>query len=274
MDRNGIITSVIQYTQESPGNYISGETAILPEYAGMKIFDTPIFAFGSTDDEVYQRYLSTDVIGNHFLPPLEWLPGAKTVISCFLPYTDRIKQANAADYYWPAGEWLHGRYEGQLFVRDLTGHILKTLEGAGYKSIAPMLDTRFKIGNSMTKYTSNWSERHAAYACGLGTFGLSKGIITEKGMCGRLCSVITVLDLPKNNRPYHDVYEYCSMCGACVKHCPAQAISIKDGKRHPPCDAFLDEVLVKEKPRYGCGKCQVRVPCESGIPKSKAITAG
>ena len=85
MDSNEIITSVIQFTQESPGNYISEEIAILPEYTGMKIFDTPIFAFGSTDDDLYQRYLSPDVIGNHFLPPQEWLPGAKTVISCFLP---------------------------------------------------------------------------------------------------------------------------------------------------------------------------------------------
>lgn len=39
-------------------------------------------------------------------------------------------------------------------------------------------------------YTSNWSERHVAFVCGLGTFGLSKGLITEKGIAGRLGSLI------------------------------------------------------------------------------------
>ena len=193
MDKNEIITRVIRFTHESPGNYVSEEAALRSDYVGMKMFDSPIMAFGSADDAIYQKYLSPDVIGDHFITPTEWLAGAKTVISCFLPYTERIKSANAADYCWPAGEWLHGRFEGQLFIKELTLHLQKILKDAGYKSVAPSLDPRYKMGNQVTKYTSNWSERHAAFACGLGTFGLSKGIITEKGMCGRLCSVITEL---------------------------------------------------------------------------------
>ena len=266
MDKNEIITRVIQFTHESPGNYVPEETAVRPDYVGMKIFDSPILAFGSADDAIFQMYLSPDVIGDHFIIPLEWLTDAKTVISCFLPYTERIKSANAADYCWPSGEWLHGRFEGQLFIKELTLHIQKILRDSGYRSVAPSLDPRYKMGNQATEYTSNWSERHAAFACGLGTFGLSKGIITEKGMCGRLCSVITDLDLPKDVRHYNDVYEYCIMCGLCVKHCPVHAISLQEGKKHPPCDAFLDEVREKENPRYGCGKCQTSVPCESKIP--------
>ena len=34
----------------------------------------------------------------------------------------------------------------------------------------------------ISPYISTWSERHAMYAAGLGTFGLSKGLITKKGM--------------------------------------------------------------------------------------------
>ena len=116
------------------------------------------------------------------------------------------------------------------------------------------------------RYIPSWSERHAAFACGLGTFGLSKGLITEKGVCGRFGSIITDLELPPDERNYKEVYEYCNMCGVCITHCPVNAISLDKGKNSSLCSKFLDEVREKHAPRYGCGKCQVSVPCESGIP--------
>ena len=120
---NKIINSAENFVQNSSGNYISAENAISSEYIGMKIYDSPIFAFGHADDELYSKYKSPDIIGSHFLTPAEWLPDAKTVISFFLPYTKQIKSANARDYQWPADEWLNGRFEGQRFLKSLSGHI-------------------------------------------------------------------------------------------------------------------------------------------------------
>jgi len=37
---------------------------------------------------------------------------------------------------------------------------------------------------------SNWSQRHIAYAAGLGTFSLSDGFITPKGIAMRCGSVV------------------------------------------------------------------------------------
>ena len=268
MTRNEIIESAVKLTQDHPGNYISEEIALKPEYAGVKMFDDPIFGFGSADDGIYMKYKSPMVISDQHLTPQEWLPGAKTVISFFVPFSDRVKSSNAEDYDWPSDEWLHARVEGQVYVKELTLFITKLLIDAGYNSVAPAFDERFKMGKTADgAFFSNWSERHAAYACGLGTFGLSKGIITEKGTAGRFGSVITELDLPKSERHYSDVYEYCTECGICVRHCPPKAISIEKGKENKPCSDFLDQILEKHKPRYGCGKCQVNVPCESGIPK-------
>jgi epoxyqueuosine reductase QueG len=266
MTKYELIDKAEKYTVESPDNYVSGESAIAPEYTGMKFFESPIFAFGRADDELFDSLKSPDTIGKHFLTPREWLPDAKTVISFFLPYTDRIKTANRQNHDWPADEWLHGRYEGQLYINKLTGYLMDLLSNNGYQSMAPAFDPRYEINDPDIRYTSKWAERHIAFVCGLGTFGLSKGIITEKGMCGRLGSVITALDLPKNERPYKDIYEYCAMCGACIPNCPAGAISLAEGKKHPPCSDFLDKTREKCNPRYGCGKCQVNVPCESGIP--------
>jgi len=235
--------------------------------SGLDIYETPIFAFGAVDDDLYNNYKSVDVIGSHFMSPTEWLPDAKTVISFFLPYTDRIKTANAVDNKWPADEWLYGRYEGQQLLKSLLEHLEKVISDAGFKSLAPSNDPRFKTGNAdgSIKNTCNWSERHVAYACGLGTFGLSKGIITKKGMAGRFGSILTELDLPKDIREYSNIYEYCTMCGLCINRCPANAIS-QVGKESALCADFLNEVWEKHNPRYGCGKCQTAVPCESEIP--------
>lgn len=265
MTRDDIITLAEKFICDSSDNYISENVALSSKCVGKKIYDAPIFAFGSPDDEIYIKYKSFSVIGSHFLNPAEWLSSTKTVISFFLPYTDAINQANAADSNYPADEWLHGRYEGQQLLSQLLEYLVKTMSEAGFKSIAPSNDQRYKTGNAEKNIenTSNWSERHIAYACGLGTFGLSKGIITKKGMSGRFGSVLTELNLPKDSRGYSDVYEHCNMCGACIGRCPANAISIEHGKQSELCRDFLRNTWEKYNPRYGCGKCQTGVPCES-----------
>jgi epoxyqueuosine reductase QueG len=116
------------------------------------------------------------------------------------------------------------------------------------------------------KYTSNWSERHVAFICGHGAFGLSKGLITEKGVAGRFFSLVTDMEMEVTPRRYTDIYAYCIRCGRCAALCPARAISLESGKDHRACAAFLAETKRRYAPRYGCGKCQTDVPCESGIP--------
>ena len=58
----------------------------------------------------------------------------------------------------------------------------------------------------------------------------------------------------------------CIRCGACVRRCPAAAISLERGKEQRPCREYLNRQKVTYAPRYGCGKCQVNVPCSAGIP--------
>ena len=117
-------------------------------------------------------------------------------------------------------------------------------------------------------YSSNWSERHVAYAAGLGTFGLSKGLITKKGTAGRCISIITDAVFEPDKRPYTGVYDYCSFCGVCARNCPAEAISKEEGKNHYRCSEFVNTTKAKHSPRYGCGKCQVKVPCENRAPNA------
>ena len=137
------------------------------------------------------------------------------------------------------------------------------------------LDERFGVKIEITASglrpdfhaNSRWSERYAAYACGLGTFGLLRGLITEKGMAGRFASIIVTETFEPDERKYTGVYDYCIKCGACARNCPANAISLKHGKNNIKCNKHVETMKKKYPPRYGCGKCQVGVPCEFRAPR-------
>lgn len=270
MDKEYLLKAAVHFVEKTKGNYVTAEAAISEDLEGMRMYTAPIMGFASAKDEYFPRLKEPGVIGEHFLLPREWLPRAKTVISFFFPFSRDVKEGNKKDMVWPSGGWLHARIEGQTFINLLSMYIRSKLVNAGYKSVVPALDKRFwtSIGSPDNKgvFSSNWSERHVAFICGLGTFGLSKGLITSKGVAGRFGSIITELYLPPTKREYEGIYQYCSNCGRCVENCPVQAISIKNGKNHVLCSDFLDMTAEKFKPRYGCGKCQVDVPCESGIP--------
>jgi len=267
MNKSELIKAANLFVEESPLNYVPKEIALLPEIAGMRIYDTPLLGIAAASDPYFQELKKPEAVGKHFMDPSQWLPKAKSVISFFLPYTQRVKKSNAADFSWPSLEWFHARIEGQEFVDALAVHLLQLLKNEGYDGVVPSIDPRFKIGAGLlNKFTSNWSERHVAFACGLGTFGLSKAMITKAGIAGRFGSIITDLELPADIKEYSGLYEYCTMCGACIKHCPADAISLDKGKKHLPCFMFLNKTGKKYERYYGCGKCQVKVPCENGIP--------
>lgn len=265
-----------QFVMENRLNYVSEEEAIAPEYAGLRMYDTPIWGYGDAKDPMFEDLKKHEAVGEQFLLPDEWLPDAKSVISFFIPFTDEVKKSNWTDAIEPSAQWLHARIEGQRFVIAVCDEIQRILKEEGIESVIPASDQRFE---SVTKpdanrpekwkdasYTSNWSERHVAFVCGLGTFGFSKGLITEKGIAGRLGSLVVNERFEPRRREYTDIYEYCTHCGACIRRCPAKAISLERGKEHLPCDQFLEETKKKYVPRYGCGKCQTKVPCESRIP--------
>lgn len=280
LEKREIEKLIINIYNECPGNYITEEFALSPEFVGTKMFEEPIAGFGSAADELFEKYMEKDVIGPWFMKPEKWLDGAKTIVSLFFPFTEEIKDSNRSCTDGPSPQWLHGRIEGQAFVSEFSKRLRDALIEKGVKACAPAVDERFRSvsgGNNFKEYPevnektfgSNWSERHAAFVCGLGTFGLSKGLITRKGMAGRFASFIIDLELETDQRSYTDVYEYCTKCGVCIKRCPAKAISLENGKDHCICSPWLRKIAELHAPRFGCGLCQTRVPCESCIPMKK-----
>lgn len=265
---------VTDFTAHCNENYIRPEGAMLPSLTGMKMYDAPILAVGNADDPLFDALKAPGAVGPHHLSPQEWLPGAKSVISVFLPITQAIRDSNKSDPAMPSPEWLHARCDAPALLRSLSQHMTDYLLGNGYQCLSPSIhwDTVRPNGAPLRKpgldeFTSNWSERHVAYVCGLGTFGLSRGLITRKGMAGRFTSFVTDCPLEPTPRTYDGIYSHCILCGACAASCPVQAITVTDGKAHPPCYAYMDATKALFSPRSGCGKCQVGVPCEAGIPR-------
>jgi epoxyqueuosine reductase QueG len=270
---NDLVSGAVD-TQGAPGNSVAPELALRPDIAGMSFFDAPLTGFAAADDPYFEELKKPGVIGEHVLLPRDWLENAQTVVSVFFPHTERVKTANRRDREWPADEWLHARIEGQAFIDDCCRRVAVLLEDQGFTVVFPGLEGRFRVGSPFVTdkaqqryYTSNWSERHAAHICGLGTFGLSRGLITPKGISGRFASFITTAWFERTPRSYSGTDDYCVLCGACARKCPAGAITLEAGKQHSPCSAWLDITRVKYGPRYGCGKCQSGVPCENGVPR-------
>lgn len=271
MDKQDLVRIAEEFLENSADNYVRKADAMSEAVIGVRIFDTPIFGFGDPEDAYFERLKDDDVIGPHFRRPVEWLPEAETVVSFFLPFTETVRRSNARERLWPSQEWLHARIEGQAMLNRLSIHLNEALVKAGYATVAPTRSPGYWDNEKPSEknplgFTSTWSERHVAFICGLGTFGLSKGIITSKGMAGRFGSLITTLRLEPEPRTYEGIYDHCSSCGACIRQCPVNAISFEHGKDHVVCSDFLDETRKKFSPRYGCGKCQVNVPCETCIP--------
>ncbi len=140
-----------------------------------------------------------------------------------------------------------------------------------------MLAPWFKQMQGPYGKASTWSERHACFAAGLGTFGLSDGLITARGIAHRCGSVVVNVEWPASPRPYSDHRDYCpyprdGLCGKCIDRCPAGAIG-PQGHDKDRCYEYMHLTLLDwlKRPGYSgeylsCGLCQTGVPCESGIP--------
>lgn len=252
-----------------------------------RYFDDPLIGFAAATDPLFTEYKS--VIGGFHLTPGElvadstpedsWTPA--TVISWVLPIADRTRASNRKESVYPSKEWAETRNFGEQFNGALRRHMVGWLNGKGCRAAAPQLMPAWQeLGETAVGIASTWSERHAAYAAGLGTFSLNDALITPKGIAHRLGSVITDLILEPSARPYPERRANClyfreGTCGACIGRCPVGALS-RDGHDKYVCRSYVYGTIPEAVAgRYGvaatgCGLCQTGVPCEGRIPAGKA----
>jgi len=284
-EENGvwIEKTVKDFIETSPKNTLKNQN-------NDKAFELPLVGFSRGDDPLYEAY--KDHVGPFYLTPWEIFVVTfrdfsikfeeLTVISWILPHNNITKVDNRKEEFYPSERWARARIFGEEVNEKLRKHMVASLESEGYRAVAPSLTPQFSIRISPKYgYASTWSERHAAYASGLGTFGLCDGLITSVGKAMRTGSIIAQIPVSPTPRPYADHHEYClfftqGVCGKCISRCPVGAIT-EAGKNKETCYKHLFPVTKDYVTSnyafdgYGCGLCQTGVPCESKIPKKQDV---
>jgi epoxyqueuosine reductase len=270
------------------------ENNIMGPGAAGKAWDGFLVGFSSGADELYPYW--KDHIGDFHWTPAEAFalgtamgadiapaapvrPEELTVVSFALCQTEETKAANRAQTKFPAEQWARARMYGQQHSIALQKALVAALTARGYPAVVPALLPECGERESPSYgQASTWSERHVAYTSGLGTFGLSGGLITQRGIAVRLGSLIVRASIPATPHPYTDPFAYClhyhgrAGCTACADRCPVGSVD-EAGRDKPACAKHLDPGTREYVRReygfngYGCGMCQTGVPCESGIPE-------
>ena len=261
----------------------------LTELDNGQIYEEPLLGVASGFDPLFGRYKT--LIGDFHLTPEEVLrheshrsalpynEDEASVICWALPFAQHIKKSNAQKEVWASVKWGHAYDSGEAFNNLVRKRLKDYFADQGILASAPVASPEWRrIENLPGGHTSNWSERHALYAAGLGTFSINDGFITEKGMAMRCGSLVVNRNMPVTARRHEDHRGNClfaakGSCGKCMERCPAFAITAR-GHDKVKCRQYRDRLFgdflhntcgLDVRADF-CGLCQTGVPCESVNP--------
>lgn len=149
--------------------------------------------------------------------PLEtFLPGAKTIISLVFQELDTCESPSTTIA-------MNGRLDMNYFQRSCSYQINRFLKRefqaktVDMPYASPMEQSKDRIG------LADFSQRHAAVAAGLGTFGRHNLVVHPRfGTRIGLAALITDLELESDAELEQDL---CIHCDLCVKNCPGNALA-------------------------------------------------
>lgn len=273
----GIVVDTLRTADE---NYLHG-------YDGEPAWGDPLVGFATGDDPLFQ-FLKNH-IGGFYRTPEEVFAatfgddsvsaGDLSVVAWVLPQTAATKRDQRAESKRPSVRWMTSRAYWPELSKELHDGVVAALGGLGLRALAPEMSPLWQEADS-PRYgrASTWSQRHTAFVAGLGTFGLSDGLITRVGKAMRAGSVIVETRLDATPRDYEGHLDWCAYyadgsCGDCIRRCPARAITV-EGHDKERCNVYLRRVVETYANEFvgertpGCGLCQSDVQCESGLPDS------
>jgi epoxyqueuosine reductase QueG len=277
-----------------------------PAYGSTRFFAAPIIGVASGNDPIFMRF--KEVVAEEHLAPSEmWirtgmaasknLAAGLRIVSIILPYESRIREAGEKnETNMPPEIYCIARNLANPFIDFLLERTVNFFRKKGFQSTSGIRSPAFHVYSTMDPFRrySNWSERHIAFAAGLGSFSLHEGLITDVGCNIRIGSVITDAPLEVTPRLNNEPYAYCpyyvdGTCGKCIAKCPAGAITENGHDKHKcylygkkvrnemlgrPLRSLLQpsEIITSDGVRtaysVGCALCQFGVPCTDRNPVS------
>ena len=285
--------SIAEILRESPENR-------LVDFGGQPVFAGPLVGTADGDDAVFEAF-RTAVSPRHLMPReiLRTHSAGDTdltrvsVVAWALPFTAEICLSNRGRE-WPSELYSLARNNGGALLHEIGRRLPAVLREGGIASVVPAQTPEYDAFRDPERtFSSTWSERHVAYAAGLGRFGLNVSLITAAGTNARLGSIVANRPPEAGLPDRRDYRAPClesggRVCGLRREHCPILAIG-KDGLDKSMCnnrrmavrekslDAYLRTYhftaspVVKSgrrEPGYslGCAVCQAGVPCEDRDP--------
>ena len=223
----------------------------------------PLVAFADAADPLFAQ-LKKIVVRTHALPG-DVLPGARTVVCWFVPFTRELGRLNYKDAY-AHESWAVAYVETNRMLAELSTHVAALLEAEGAQcAVLPPTHNYYP-----KKLVSDWAHKSVAYIAGLGRFGLNRQIITEQGCCGRLGSLVTTAGAAPTPRPHqeHCLFLHDGSCAKCVQRCPVQCLTKQDYDRHACQKRLRENEKMYEYVGLAdvCGKCVASLPCSYRIP--------
>ena len=298
----GAPPSALQFVRQLARDFIGASAGNrLEDFGDVPVFDMPLVGAVDGRDPIFQAFREV-VSPGHLMPPeiLERYSGAGADLSCVsvvswaLPFSQDVRQSNRGRD-WPSPLYSVARNNGGAIIFGMSRRLTEQLRGSGFAAVSPILTEEYDAFRSAEHgLSSTWSERHVAYAAGLGSFGLHGSLITPIGSYVRFGSL--VVNLPTGPAaPRMDDYRAPCLstggetCGLCRDRCPAGAIS-ENGMDKEKCYVRRNEIrernLVgyagkyrmlpspivkggtrKEGYSLGCALCLCGVPCEDTDPE-------
>ena len=231
----------------------------------------PLVSFADARDPLFGR-LKGAVSPTHLMPG-DVLEGAETVVTYFVPFAREIVRSNRRGRH-ASREWAVAYVETNVLIVAMNAHLAAFLEQRGFGAVVLPPTHNF----DEERLVSDWSHKHVAYIAGLGSFGLHHMLITGRGCCGRLGSLVTSATVEAT--PRRDIerclYHYDGSCSACVKRCVGGALSEERLDRHACYAVCLEnaELHAAEVLADVCGKCASMVACSFEDPVAKARRRG
>lgn len=225
---------------------------------GHGFWERPLAAFADARSPLFDE-LRTVAYKGHRMPD-DYLEGARTVVSYFLPFKESLAVKNCFGST-PSETWTEAYNATNAVAVKINEAICGAIRSEGYRCEAPK-----DAGTIVDGTYSCWSQRHVAYIAGLGTFGMNNMLITDKGSCGRFFSVVTDMPAKYGAPPEHErcLYKIDGSCGLCMNRCVAGALAPGGFDRK----ACLGVCLGNAAEGRGdvCGKCAVTMPCSHRNP--------
>jgi epoxyqueuosine reductase QueG len=229
------------------------------EASNITDYREPLVAFVEADDPRFAD-LRRVAQPTHMMPD-DLLPGARSVISFFLPFDYWVVEANAQDREEVAREWAEAYVETNHLIERITKHLIESLADQGILAAAEPPTHNF----DPISLVSHWPHKSIAVIAGLGSFGLHHMVITDSGCAGRFGSVVIDADLPISPaKPKEQcLYFHDGSCLECILRCPVGALDEYDPIDRQRCNRRLRSVakryehldLVEVCGKYAIGPC-------------------